>query len=535
LLGDLNVITAMLGILSTPDFIKPVAQTACHCTGKKLGLIEELLETFHNNGISYCHWKSNEHLDASMCGDTDLDVLFEEMQKDQLESLLHQLDFKKFDAAKQKKYIGIEDYIGMDFVTGKIVHLHAHFRLTIGESYLKSYQLNFEDKILQGRVYDEAFGVFRIDPAFELVLLYFRLAFKLRNRDRIKVLLHKNVYYNSDVLREYEWLKQHCTDAGIEGVLQSILADYEPIYKVMLSRFDRVQMIKLEPLVKKEFKSQRLYSPFQAFLVRAYRENYIKWYRKISGIYRRPVVLQRINPRGGLVIAIIGADGSGKSTVVQNLTATFKKKLDVYKIYFGMGGGSISWSRKILMRVKKRLSRTNKKASAHYINQATGQQDMVKRKYGFITNAFKCLEALMVANEKHSNLKVMQVAKRKGMLVICDRFPQSKILGYNDGPMVQEQIQSKNWILRFIAKKEARIYKLFDENPPDIIFKLIASADVVEARKPGETSLKTLHKKIEGFRQLKFPDSCKVITINAEEPIDKVLITIKQKIWNGFE
>jgi hypothetical protein len=28
----------------------------------------------------------------------------------------------------------------------------------------------------------------------------------------------------------------------------------------------------------------------------------------------------------------------------------------------------------------------------------------------------------------------MQQAKEKGMLVICDRYPQNQVIGYNDGP-----------------------------------------------------------------------------------------------------
>jgi hypothetical protein len=39
-------------------------------------VIDNLLRDFHEHEILYCHWKSNEHLQASMLADTDLDVLF---------------------------------------------------------------------------------------------------------------------------------------------------------------------------------------------------------------------------------------------------------------------------------------------------------------------------------------------------------------------------------------------------------------------------------------------------------------------------
>jgi thymidylate kinase len=240
------------------------------------------------------------------------------------------------------------------------------------------------------------------------------------------------------------------------------------------------------------------------------------------------MVLQRINPRGGLAIAVIGADGSGKSTVIANLQSTFKKKLDVYSIYFGSGAGKVSWPRKFLSALKKAKSAKKKKQSAKTEQRVSG------KKKGYITNVYKCIQSLIVANEKRKNLKRMLLAKKKGMLVICDRYPQNQILGYNDGPMLQSFAVSSSPLFRMMAKKEAGIYKQFEETTPDIIFKLIAEAEVVEARKPGETPLEILKAKIEGVKQLNFPDSCEVITVNAEEPLEKVLFTIKKKIWEAY-
>ena len=126
----------------------------------RLAKISNLLSTFHSNDISYCHWKSNEHLDASMSGDTDLDILFKEDQKEKIESILNEFDFKLFHAIKQKQYKDIVDYIGIDLPSGKIIHIHTHYRLTMGEPYLKGYQFDFEDKILETRIFNEEFGIF---------------------------------------------------------------------------------------------------------------------------------------------------------------------------------------------------------------------------------------------------------------------------------------------------------------------------------------------------------------------------------------
>jgi hypothetical protein len=105
----------------------------------KLSAIARLLDALQENNILYCHWKSNEHLAASMAGDTDLDVLFDEKQKEEIESLLNTLGFKRFDAIRQKQYKDIVDFLCLDAQSGKIIHLHTHYRLTMGEPYLKGY------------------------------------------------------------------------------------------------------------------------------------------------------------------------------------------------------------------------------------------------------------------------------------------------------------------------------------------------------------------------------------------------------------
>src|SRR6266511_342921 len=61
-----------------------------------LGLLTDLLRRLHVAEIRYCQWKSNEHLDASMQGTTDLDVLVHRNDARRLERVLAEADFKPF-------------------------------------------------------------------------------------------------------------------------------------------------------------------------------------------------------------------------------------------------------------------------------------------------------------------------------------------------------------------------------------------------------------------------------------------------------
>ena len=122
----------------------------------------------------------------------------------------------------------------------------------------------------------------------------------------------------------------------------------------------------------------------------------------------------------------------------------------------------------------------------------------------------------------------------KGGLVICDRYPQNQIMGYNDGPMLNDFRTSPNPLFRALANLEARIYAQAEKLQPDIVFKLVADAVEVEKRKPGETSPERLRMKIEGIQDLKFKPSTRVYTVDASRSLQEVLACIKNEMWRAL-
>jgi hypothetical protein len=402
-----------------------------------LTVIVNLFEAFHENDIRYCHWKSNEHLAASMVAETDLDVLFDEKQKDQIELIVKDHQFKRFDAIKQKQYKDIVDFIGFDIESCKVIHLHTHYRLTVGEPYLKGYQPNWEERILNGRVWDESFGIYCIEPAFELILLFVREALKIRHRDVIRMHLKNTIHDHENTVREYHWLKTRTSDQEINAILKTIFNQPAPIYALITGLFNHKQLQKLATLLKIELAGQRLYPKWEALFLRWYREASVISAKKLAHLLNRPILSKRVNPRGGIVVALIGADESDKSTIVNNLKKTFEEKLDVYAIHFRDDDGK-------------------------------------KRKY----------------------LKLMRAAKKKGMLVICDGYPSNQVI------------------------------------QPDLVFKLLA--DEVGKRKSGETSIQKPKAKIAAIKQLQFNETCRVIEVDTDQPLQDVLSIITQEIWNAL-
>src|SRR5574341_378378 len=61
-----------------------------------LRVLKDLFARLHDADIRYCHWKSNEHLDASLVGTTDVDVLVDRRAIVPFTRILGQSHFKRF-------------------------------------------------------------------------------------------------------------------------------------------------------------------------------------------------------------------------------------------------------------------------------------------------------------------------------------------------------------------------------------------------------------------------------------------------------
>lgn len=488
----------------------------------KLQAVTDLFEALHENDIVYCNLKGNDqHLRIFMAGESDIDILFDQNQKEKLESILSTLGFKKFEAIKQKQYKDIVDFIALDPGSGKVIHLHTYYRLTIGRPFLKGYQLDIENQILSTRVYDEAFGMYCMQPAFELILLYLTESLKLRHRDLIIMHLKNKTSFSEKTIYEHSWLRRKTSPAEMEAVLKSLFKDHIPIYNLIKGEFNRKQLHKLAPLIRKELARYRLYSLLGGTLLRWYRETTVTVFRKLSHILARPVLSMRINPRGGIMVAVTGSDSAVNSTVANQLKETFGKKLDVYKINFGKDADGNSMK-----------SQSSNFIEENHNGKARQMQTPVGRD-GFLLSVRNGIGALMLARKKSKYLKMGLAAKKKGALVICDYFPQSQVMGYNDGPVLHDLLRSKNPFLRSLARMESKIYTESKNDSPDLVFRLVANNEGAGKVSPGEILGENTDRGITaGTKQPAFNSKCKTVTVDAGKPLTEVLYIIKNEIWD---
>ena len=114
-----------------------------------VALVDRLVWELGNSKVRYCHWKSNRQLNSALAAEDDLDLLISIDDKLTAEKIFLKLGFKQFVQVPTKRYNGITDFIGFDPVSGRLVHLHTHYRLTLGGHRLKGYHLPWENGVLE--------------------------------------------------------------------------------------------------------------------------------------------------------------------------------------------------------------------------------------------------------------------------------------------------------------------------------------------------------------------------------------------------
>lgn len=487
-----------------------------------LNSIQNMLNSFKKYNIRYCHWKSNEHLEEALTGDTDLDILFSADQRQILEQALSEAGLKRFRAVPLMQYNAIEDYIGFDKETAKIWHLHLHYRLSLGEKHLKGYTAPWTEYILSRRhlVETDEGSIYCSNPEDETVLIYVRMALKLRWRDFGRKI-------GNDDITEMNWLRGQASQDDAVRVAEDLLGKRVAceMNKVLSVKPEKKnQLLKLQKVLRREMRNFTPYNRFTSWAVRTKRELF--WL--CAGVKRRLGLSsanpgRRVSPSGGTVVAILGCDGAGKSTTLSYVKKEFNKKIDVYSTYLGSGDGSSSLLRKPMKLI---AGKVGGKGLGHSVEKELDSGKKISLKSRLYAVA-KVIWAVTLAKEKKSKLNKITKARNNGMLILADRYPQIEVAGYSDGPLLA-RYASGNGIMKRIADWEYNIYKNAYINSPDLLVKLMVPTEIAVQRKPEMTEEEIDNKKA-AVRAIH--TGKKEVEINTNRDLIESVGDVMQAIW----
>lgn len=506
---------------------------------KPLAPATRLFDALLEHDIRYCHWKSNEHLLAGLAGLTDLDLLIDRKQYSEATVVLAQCGFRRFDAAPQSRYPAIEDHLAWDCETGRLVHCHAHYQLVAGEPHLKGYRLPWESRCLATRQWNEELGVYVADPDLELLMLLVRYATKLRGRDRL--LAHLDGAFPGRAFEaEYAWLLER-VDPERSAELCCVLlgAQAVPAYDALLeTSVTPSALLRFRDAAGEALARFRTHGVIAGRVRRWSRE--LRWL--IAGVNRRYLglrsarPLRRTSPSGGLLVAVIGCDGSGKSTITRGMADTLGIKIDVCRMYFGSGDGPASllrWPLNVARLIADRLGLLARRDSQAKIGGEDGADGEPASARGLLEGVARIVWALTLSLEKRGRFRRAWRARDRGMIVMTDRYPQAQVTGFNDGPLLAHLAGSRSAFLRALARWESVPYRWADAQPPDLVVRLDVSPDVAEFRKP-ETGRAEIERRVRAIRSMRYGDGTAMVEVDANRPIPEVLREVRSAVWRSL-
>ncbi len=118
-----------------------------------------------------------------MSGENDLDLLVHRDDARRFLAVLSRLGFTRALAPGGREHPGVEHFYGLDRHTGRLVHVHAHFQLVLGDDTTKNYRLPLETAYLCSVRHDEVLPV--PAPEFELALFVVRMMLKHATWDAV--------------------------------------------------------------------------------------------------------------------------------------------------------------------------------------------------------------------------------------------------------------------------------------------------------------------------------------------------------------
>ena len=396
------------------------------------------LEALYQSNINYISWKNNHELDLALSGKSDLDILISDTTFLEFNAIANSHGWIEMENPVAK-FESITHYFKINEDT-TIWHLHVYFGVITGDSWLKEYDLPIKEFLFINRERDSRSGVFVLNSTAQAYI------FVIRHLIKSGSFFSRFIYARElDSYRE-EWLK-----CGV---------DVDDLYGV--------GPISIDCCIQDSGLLQTFRQPKYsvAFNYRKFLQPYLR-YRSSSLTARRLLILVlRVSNKlvsknkkkftnGGIIVAISGADGAGKSTMIAGLNRLYSSFLDCEVFSLGKPQGKFL---EVIRSCIRRVAKPNPIPR----NPSIKQSSMLDAILACALAILRFRKALVVVKKA-----------RKGNMVLVDRWPTNN-LGKMDGPKIID-MKAGNRLVNFLALVEQRIYKKIPQ--ADICFYLVVGID----------------------------------------------------------
>ncbi len=212
------------------------------------------------------------------------------------------------------------------------------------------------------------------------------------------------------------------------------------------------------------------------------------------------------------LIALVGADGSGKSTLLGDVVAHIAQRRPAQSGYLGLGSGDLGKKIGHLPLIGPGLLR--------YLEDKAKQ---ARDPNGQIPGLLTALVLYRYSLKRKARFERMMALRRAGITVVTDRYPQSEVAGFYDGPGLSAA-RSRSSLIRWLAAREKRLYDGMAAARPSLVLRLNIDLPTAIARKP-DHEIGLLTQKIAVTPKLSF-NGAQIIDIDATQPYGRVLADV---------
>ena len=476
-------------------------------------LVDRLFGCLNTGNVQYCLWKNSHEVTQSARGEEDFDLLIRRSQFTLFQGLVSNLGFREA-KSKYSSHPFTYHFYGYDESYDVILHLHVYTRLITGESHSKNFHLPFERELLRSA--RSGLNGYRVPGGWEqFVVFLVRYYIKVSCLPGMYLLLKRC----RNISDEYKHIKGEIPED--DRRLEVLLKDWGITKKIFLSMkngFDgpgpSVAKMLTGQRVRFSFWRWRRYGVFEGVLVRYFQIAY-RMINKIAFGYKKRF------ENGGIIVAVTGTDGAGKTTVSDSLKEWLARHFDVRRFHMGRPPSA-------LLTVPHRIawglwkSSIGNREKRSYTRKASG---------GSIPMA---LHYVCIAWERARLGRRIQRLRNKGFVVICDRY-KSESLGRMDGPRINAW-RKKSGVIRVLGGWEQRLYRQIPK--ADLAVDLVVSLRVAIERnrlrgrdkRESDDKIKARHKERKEVRYA----ADLIDKINAGGSLSGTVQLAKKSLWNAL-
>jgi hypothetical protein len=225
----------------------------------------------------------------------------------------------------------------------------------------------------------------------------------------------------------------------------------------------------------------------------------------------------------GPLIAFVGCDGAGKTTVSDAILAWMREQQETRSCHLGIQSRALGERLKRLPLVGGVLKRVIARNTPQNTLPADLGQGPAKA-----PSALASVAMFLLSVRRWRRYQAMMGLRRQGVAVIADRFPQIAVPRMKiDGPGLSD-VPQRNVLVRCLARCEWLLYAYMVSYRPDIVIRLNVDLETAFRRKP-DHRYASLATKIALVPQLEYQGS-PVIDLDSTQPLDEVIAQAKQAI-----